>query len=81
MSESTQRANVIPLHVKPKVITGGKRNVSYRITFNRAASIAGEPPWEWEVTIQLAPQVFRGATYTQNEAITEVQSFMKTTVL
>lgn len=81
MSESTQQGNVIELRVSPKVITGGKRNVSYRITYNRIQAALGQPPWEWEVTVILQPQKFSGACFNQNDAIAEVQSYMKSMVV
>lgn len=64
---------VVPLNIKPKTISGSKRNVSWVITY-----VPAFKHWSWEVTVTLKPEVFKGTSKTQAEAHKEVDTYLKT---
>lgn len=59
--------------VKPKQITGTRRNVSWSIAYTPATKL-----WEWIITVNLAPQVYRGTSLTEAAAQQEVDALVRT---
>lgn len=74
---STQRVlamgNVVPLTIPAKEVHGQRRNVKWRITYQRALK-----HWSWEVEVAMLPQIFHGTAATQAEAQMEVDRYLKT---
>jgi len=72
MDNANSMGSVVHLNIKPKTLTGSKRNVRWTITY-----IPADRAWSWHVEVHTKPQVFSGTKPTLAEAKQEVEQYVQ----